>query len=226
MLRSICFASVVLALAVAPGGAATIVYDFTGQPGTEVAVAPTAQVPGVMASLLARSPSLVPNAESGMDSINSNNWTSGPAADFYIFSLTPAAGSPLSLSALDYTDRRSATGPTSFQVSFSLGGSATFTPIGSYTLTDTANHRESFDLASFAALQNATTTVTFHVAGANSTNVLGTYRLGRAIGEPNQGLPANLVVTTATTAVPGPTSVILLGLGGVLGLCRAKIWTA
>jgi hypothetical protein len=191
-----------------------ITYDFSGLTGNEPGAPVDAATlpPGVTASDITRGPGLIP--EMGDHSLNSRDWKDSTGGMYYEFTVTPAAGTPLDLSQLAYTDRRSTTGPANFTLAFSLDGFATSNVIGGYTLTDQANYRETFDLSGIADLQNPTSPVTFRIFGSGARQRIGTYRLGIAEGWPNANLPANLVLTGGT-AVPEPASMLLVGLGAI-----------
>jgi hypothetical protein len=124
----------------------------------------------------------------------------------------------LDVTQFDWTQRRSATGPVSFQWRSSLDGFATpFTTIG--VADTTANLR--FSIGNSGGLGGAldlTSPVTFRLYGYNAEGLLGTYRLGIALGEAGATtLPANSEISGDLTAlqvpVPEPGSLFLLGLG-------------
>lgn len=102
-----------------------------------------------------------------------------------------------------------ATGFSSRAFSFSINGSD-FTEVGTDTGALSASwETESYDLSSFTALNNAST-AWFRVTLDNATNAAGNNRFDN--------------LTIRATAVPEPTSLVLVGLaaGGGLGVWRRK----
>ncbi|MGH9331233.1 MAG: PEP-CTERM sorting domain-containing protein, partial [Vicinamibacterales bacterium] len=145
------------------------------------------------------------------NSINSSGWTIGAAADmndYYGFTITPAPGFVMDLTDLDFSERASSTGPTQFDVRSSLDSFAS--PIFSGATTIDANSRRQFDLT--AAFQDLTVPVTFRIFAFQSSASAGTWRLGVS-GEPTAAVPANLQLVGDLTAVPEPTTLLLLGSG-------------
>lgn len=197
------------------------VYDFTGLDGKTNAPV-TSHVPGATFGDIERGGGIAPNA--GADSINSKGWTAGDG--YYTFTVTPTAGSSLDLSALEYTDRRSTTGPTTFNVRYSFGDFASSDSIETYFLKskDTSNHREFVDLSGIAPLADLSAQVTFFIVGSGASSDAGTYRLG-VNGTPSGPNPANLEILSPTAAVPEPPGAILLvlGLAGVVVLGRGRV---
>ncbi len=190
------------------------VYDFTGQPGDEPSVSVVTQPSNATFDSLVRGSGLTPNT--GDNSINSRAWTSGSVLDpndYYQFGVTPASGQRLNLESLEFTDRRSATGPDSIDVRFSLDNFATSESLASYTLFDTANHRETVSLISFPLLESLSSQAIFRIYADGATSTAGTYRLGTDPFSDNSSLPANLVLNTVSAAVPEPASLLMLGIG-------------
>jgi len=94
-----------------------VTFDFTGQPGSETSVTPTATV--VSGGAITRASSLSANAGSG--SINSANWPSAVDPNrYYTFTVTPTAGCTVSLTSLALDVRASGSGPTSGDVATSV----------------------------------------------------------------------------------------------------------
>lgn len=228
--------ALVLLVAPAPAAHAGLVarYDFAGKVGTEASVAAAATGTGVTGVDLTRGAGLV--AEHGLNSFNSRSFTSSStggtlaqavaAADYLQFGFATAAGKQTDLTGLAFTSRRSATGPTGFEVRYSTDGFSTFAVLTSYSLSGTDNVRTTLDTSSVAGLQDLTGTVLFRIYGYGSTNGNGTYRLG-VDGGPTTSKPANLELSgtvasvVTTTAVPGP-GVLAIGLAGAAGLAVVR----
>lgn len=188
----------------------TATYTFTGSPGNQASEPVDANPVGALFSAITRGPGIA--AVAGMHSINSDGWTTGATIDvndYYELTITPAANFELDLTSLDLTFRRSATGPREFELRSSLNGFAT--PVaGASILDETSNHRLGFGLFGFVDLTSA---VTFRIYAFAAEAAGGTFRLGIALGDIGDSLPANLEIGGNLDAVPEPATLILIGAG-------------
>jgi hypothetical protein len=202
----------------------TVTYTFTGSPGNQVSEPVDANPVGALFSAITRGPGIAPIA--GMNSINSDGWSTGFAIDlndYYEWTITPSAGFELDVTDLEFSMRRSGTGPRLFELRNSLNGFAT--PFGSASIADvTDNIRLGFNVpGGFNGSLNLTSPITFRIYGYGAEGPLGTFRLGIALGEVAESLPANLVVGGDLAEAPEPTTLLLLGAGlSALGLRRRR----
>lgn len=108
--------------------------------------------------------------------------TTGAAAvtanQFFTFTVKANAGYQISIDSLRFPYRRSASGPASGMLDYSLNGT-TFTNIGTLSFTSTASGGAilKVDLSAIAALKNvpSSNTITFRVAGYGGTASAGTF---------------------------------------------------
>jgi len=106
--------------------------------------------------------------------------------EYLEFSISPKTNYKVSLSSLESSFRRSATGPASFQWQYSLDGFQTAgTNIGSeITFTSTATNGEampSIPLSGISALQNVSSpaVITIRLYGYNASSTTGTFAIGK-----------------------------------------------
>lgn len=111
-----------------------VTYTFEGATPNETA--PTTVDSGVTASNISRegaTTSVTFNAGNPGSSMNSGNWVNTSAGtDWYTFTVTPNAGTSVSLSTLGFDTYRSSTGPTSFEAYVVQG--STVTSVGTGTI--------------------------------------------------------------------------------------------
>ena len=150
-----------------------------------------------------------PSGNGSLESWSSNNWAIG---DYYQFA-TSTTGFEDIIVTFDQT--RSSTGPADFELQYSLDGNS-FTGAGAYTVgaltwstsTPVPESTFTFDLTGISALENASS-VTFRlVATGAASGTAGTNRVD------NFNIEA--------TAIPEPTSLAVIGLGGLLALRRRR----
>ena len=107
-------------------------YDFTGEPGNQTSTKATSSATNLTAGAISRATSLT--ATTGVDSINSSNWTTSTKLDttrYYTFTLTPQSSCTLDITKLSITTKASSTGPASGSIATSADKFATtvsFTP--------------------------------------------------------------------------------------------------
>lgn len=169
-----------------------IAWDFNGNAGNEISVAPITIDPNLSPVLLQRGAGL--NAASLANSFNSSGWTMSNSLldaignnDFLEWVLQPQSGFVSSLHQLTATFRRSSTGPDHFQWRYSIDGS-TFLDLGSEILfQSTATNgvvQLPIDLLGVPSLQTVTSAASIHfrLYGYNATATSGSFALGRLSG--------------------------------------------
>lgn len=240
MLKNILLAGVLL-FSLAQNGRSAIIsaWDFSTQTGgvNNFGVSPlsptTADV-NITATALTRGAGIsttgtgAVNAWGGTGFITTSpNLANAIAADEFItFSVSANAGFELSLSSIDaYNIRRSGSGPTTGQWQYSLGGGS-FNDIGSAitwgtTTTSAGNNQAAISLSGISELQGVDSgiSVLFRVVTWGATNSGGTWYLN----DPADTAATDFGVSGTITAVPEPTSMVLVGLMGVAGVAvRAR----
>jgi hypothetical protein len=172
-----------------------------------------------------------------------NNFLVGTAGDtaaeaiaggnFATFVLTAKEGYELSLGGIDaYNVRHSGSGPTSGLWQYKLDNGS-FADIGSTitwgsNTTSAGNAQSAIDLSGISALQglSAGTTVTLRCVTWGATGATGTWYFNEPT---NHTTAPDLVVTGTLSAVPEPSTIVMLTLGGlgvVSVLVRRRIASA
>ena len=142
-------------------------YDFTGEPGNQTSTKPTSSAANVTAGAISRATSLT--ATTGVDSINSSNWTTSTKLDttrYYTFTLTPQGACTLDVTKLSVTTKTSSTGPTSVAVATSADKFAT-------TASVTPNTTATASLS----VSGATGAVEVRIYGFGGSSTGGTMRV-------------------------------------------------
>jgi hypothetical protein len=231
MLRSVLLSLTTLLAIAATSPAAraqsfTALYDFTGAAGTQASTAATAQPTNGTASVLARGAGLGANAAS--NAINSNGWALTTTLDtalndYYELTIAPNSGFTLSLTGLAYTERRSGTGPQSFEIRASTNGFATALTGTGYTipLATTTDLAKSFSFSPIPALQNVTSAITLRLYGYNATNTNGTYRLSSPAAGQGLTISGSIRAAASGSMAPEPATLCLM-LSGLLLLTHRR----
>ncbi|HEY2367742.1 MAG TPA: hypothetical protein VGH87_15200 [Polyangiaceae bacterium] len=144
-----------------------VTYDFTGEPGNQTSTKATSSATNVTAGAISRATSLT--ASSGVDSINSSNWTTASKLDttrYYTFTLTPQSSCTLDVTKLSITTKTSSTGPVNGSIATSDDGFAATT---SFTPNTTAT--------ASLSVNGATGAVEVRVYGFGASGVGGTMRV-------------------------------------------------
>ena len=142
-------------------------YDFTGEPGNQTSTKPTSAATNVTAGAISRATSLT--ATTGVDSINSSNWSTSTKLDttrYYTFTLTPQGSCTLDITKLSITTKASSTGPASASIATSDDKFATTT---SFTPNTTATPSLS--------VNGATGAVEVRIYGYGGSSTGGTMRV-------------------------------------------------
>lgn len=87
-------------------------WDFTGEPGTQTSTAAGSNAPGVIATSVTRSSTLM--SATGTNSINATSWPTASQRDltaYYTLSITAPSGCTLDVSSLAIDAKSSNTGP-------------------------------------------------------------------------------------------------------------------
>ncbi len=154
----------------------TATYVLTGQPGTEAGVSATSNPAGTTFSALTRSPDLTSttSGNNAMNSANFSNSTTYPGAtgSYYTFTITPTAGSMLSLSELDFYFQRSGTGP--FTIDLRSSRDSYGSSLGTAVIPTSPTVNEEVFMLN---LSNITSAVTFRVVAYGATSTAGTLRI-------------------------------------------------
>lgn len=140
------------------------------------------------------------------DAISNNN--------FVTFSITPNAGSTLSLSSISaYNIRRSSSGPTSGQWQYRIGAGA-FVNIGTAitwgaNTTGGGNSQAAITLSSIPALQNVAsgTLITFRIVNYASTSSFGTWYINSPSSPTGNDLVVNGTVSTLSVPTVSTTAI-------------------
>lgn len=145
-------------------------WDLTGEAGNQATSAADMQAPGVTAGVIARSAGLT--AVSGLNSINSSNWSTAAQMDptkYYTFTLAPPAGCMVAVTQVTIDARSSGTGPA-------MGALAT--SVDTYATTTAVSTSAPVNVAVTAS---SATMIELRVYGWAATSTGGTLRVQSAL---------------------------------------------
>lgn len=181
------FILIILCFLCVKGFAQVATYDFSGIPNTPATTSlPASSVMNVTASALTEGAGIAPVATSG--AMNTSGWNSATmdATDYFEFTLTPTAGHLLNVTSLAFGYRRSATGPSMYQIGYSIGGGAeTLTAATALALSPTTTSTITVPIV-IATNQ----TVRFRIYAWGASSSAGTFRLSNMTGG-NSGVTVN-----------------------------------
>ncbi len=191
----------VAAVNVSNGGAQIVSYTFgsAGSPTTAASTVTANLTASVFAGSIGApgtgSSSPVFTAGSGGSYFTATSWTgSAPGTNFFEFTLTPASGYQLEITALTFGYRSTGTGPTAFALRSSADGYAVNLAAGTLT-NDSAWYASGTQSITLSGLTNGTT---FRLYGSGASGGGGTWRVD------------DVSLSGAVTAVPEPATLGIL----------------
>ncbi len=165
-----------------------------------------------------RSTTLTTSGTAASNAWGANGWSQSTnladateAQSFVSVNFTSTTGNLMSFGGISaYNVRRSNSGPTTGQWQYQIGNNA-FNNIGSQITwggnSSSGNLQSSIDLSTITALQNVTSAVTFRIVNWGATTSGGTWYLN------NRQVGGDIQFSVAVSAVPEPTTGLLLGIG-------------
>ena len=161
------------------GFAQVATYDFSGIPATPANTSlPASSVMNVTASALTEGSGITSVATSAAMNTSGWNSTAMNGADYFEFTLTPTASHILNAISLAFGYRRSATGPSMYQIGYTIGG-------GMETLTAATALAASATTTSTIVVPLSITTnqpVRFRIYAWGASSAAGTFRLSNMTG--------------------------------------------
>ena len=196
-----------------------ILYDFTGAAGNEDSFGPAFQPGNGNVSDIGRGSGL--GASTATSAFSARSWSTDALDldDYFGFSISPNEGFEMNLMTLEFDERRSGSGISSWSVRTSLDGFTLDLSPGHVVVPDNTETRlgQSVELASeiFSSLDNE---VEFRIYGFGAEGSSGTWRID------------NVQLFGEITPVPEPSSLIsgaLMGLfAAYVGIHRRFFWRA
>jgi hypothetical protein len=183
-------------------------FDFTGKAGNETSLSATDVNALVLAGDLTRGSGLTASAAG--DSFSASGWTTSnsiDANDYFQFTVTSNANTTMSLDRLSFAERRSGTGTRNFELRSSTNGFTTSSSQAVFGFPDDTNTRQRSIVLTGLSNLSGGTSVTFRVYGYSAEASAGTWRLQ------NNTTDNGLFLDGSITAVPEPTSGLLIGIG-------------
>lgn len=207
--------AILLALPFSARAQTLVSWDFSGSTNYGISpLTPTTASSNVSVVGLTRGSGLTTSGSGVSGGWGATGWeTSADSAtaiangDFVTFSVTPAAGYSLSLSAIGPLDyRRSSTGPQTGLIQYQLGTGA-FVTVGSLNYTSTSSSGatlSSISLSGISELQSIVgTSVTFRIVNYSAGGATGTWYLFDVGGDAGT---ADFSLTGTVSAVPEPST--------------------
>ncbi|MGC4030699.1 MAG: PEP-CTERM sorting domain-containing protein [Tepidisphaeraceae bacterium] len=215
MLRKALFSVVALSAIASSANAALLEFNTVSNTGTETSEPSTFNDPTVTASSLVVGPGVTPatngNRLGGSGWFNAGNTAAGNTIaeavagnDYIELTITPAAASTYSVTNFQFIFDHSGTGPSGIVVRSSIDSYTT--DLASVTGIPTGT--VAYQTLNISGLTDLSTATTFRFYGIGATATAGTGGFDTA----NGATAANFLVNGS---VPEPTSLALLGLGGV-----------
>ena len=155
-----------------------VTFSFTTALGNEASFPADSQAQGLDAMpTMVRGPGLT-TANTAANAFTADSWTTAAAidvTDYYSFTVTPAAGVSMRMTALELDERRSGSGPRTWAVRSSLDGFTT--DLATFAVPDDTNTRTNQRIDLGAAFNNLTTAVEFRIYAYGAELAGGTWRI-------------------------------------------------